>query len=373
MKLFNFKMLLVAGLSSATLFSSAQTQNTGWKNLFNGKDLKAWDSYMRPANMVGYDNKQDTPEPPIGLNNDPYKVFTVENGMIHISGQIWGAITSKEEYSNYHIRFQTKWGEKQWAPRVTGLRDGGFLFHCSGPFDSVFKSWMRSIEMQIQETEIGDQFNLRAGSAEVQLSPGLTSDRKTVDQYDGDALLKRFTGRAYRSGDFESPKGEWTTSEVIARQADAVFIVNGFVVNRLFNIYRNDLKQQVTSGKIQFQSESAEYYLENIQIRPVSFKKTNPVLVSPQKDISIGENEKQEIEITNTGEPVELVAAELIGKDIDKFVVKLPALPMTLKKGEKIVLPVTIKSGSVSGNKVKLRLESVLGPVPGFEESLTVK
>jgi len=44
---------------------------------------------------------------------------------------------------------------------------------------------------------------------------------------------------------------------------------------------------------------------------------------------------------------------------------------MTLKKGEKIVLPVTIKPKNVSGNKVKLRLESVLGPIPGFEANLT--
>ncbi|MEI9946314.1 MAG: hypothetical protein WDN26_19095 [Chitinophagaceae bacterium] len=97
------------------------------------------------------------------------------------------------------------------------------------------------------------------------------------------------------------------------------------------------------------------------------------MLTSPQKDIIIGENEKQQVEITNTGEAVELVAAELIGKDIDKFVVKLPSLPMTLKKGEKIVLPVTIKPGSVPGNKVKLRLESVLGTDSGWEANLTVK
>jgi hypothetical protein len=367
------KWMLLVALSSAALFSSAQMPNAGWQNLFNGKDLKTWDSYMRPPNMMGYDNKQDTPMEPIGLNKDPYKVFTVENGMIHISGQIWGAITSRQEYSNFHIRFQTKWGEKQWPPRATGLRDAGFLFHCSEPFDYSFKCWMRSIEMQVQETEIGDHFNLGGGEAEFQLSPGKTGDHKNVDQYDGNAPLKRFTGRVYRSGDFESPKGEWTTSEVIARQADAVFIVNGFVVNRLFNIYRNDLKQQVTSGRIQFQSESAEYWLKNIQIRPISFKRTNAKLTSPQTDIIIGENEKQQIEITNTGEPIELVAAELIGKDIDKFVVRLPSLPMILKKGEKIILPVTIKPGSVSGNKVKLRLESELGPVPGWEANLTVK
>ena len=239
-------------------------QNQGWKSLFNGKDLSGWDTYLRATNLSGYGVDSSLPYmAPIGLNNDPLKVFTVKDGVVHVSGQIWGAFTSKAEYSNFHIRFQTKWGKRKCAHKEKGLRDAGFLFDCSDSLDYAFKCWMRSIEMQIQETEIGDYFNVGAGESAFQLSPALTGTGDSVQQYDPEAPLQRTKarlGRVYRSGNFESPPGQWTTSEVVARQADAVFIVNGFVVNRLYNTFRNDLKLQTIKGKLQFQSEGAELY-----------------------------------------------------------------------------------------------------------------
>lgn len=234
-----------------------------WKSLFNGRDLTGWDTYLRTPE--GSEEME-----PIGLNKDPYGVFTVNNGAIRISGQVWGAIITKEEFENYHLRFQTKWGEKKWPPRENALRDGGLLFHSSGPNDYGSKCWMRSNEMQIQEGEIGDFHNVGAGTSEFQLSK-TTVNGEEVEQYDPFAEFKRYDRRVYRSGNFESPHGEWTTGEMVARGADAVFIVNGFVVNRLYNMYRTDLHHQTTKGKIQFQSESAEVYHRNIDIRPVSF------------------------------------------------------------------------------------------------------
>jgi hypothetical protein len=356
-------------LITSTLFLSGQTKNLGWKNLFNGKDLRGWDTYLRPANMFGYDNKQQNYEPPIGLNNDPLKVFTITDGAVHVSGQVWGAITSKEEYSNYHIRFQTKWGVKRWPPKEDTKRDAGFLFHCSGPYDYAYKCWMRSQEMQVQEGEIGDFFNVGAGDCEFQVSKIAMPKGDSLEQYDPYAPFKRIKGKArvYRSGDFESPSGEWTTSEVIARQADAVFIVNGFVVNRLYNIFRADIQQQVVKGKLQFQSESAEVFYRNIEIRPISFVQGDLSLHSDQKELIFSEGQTRQIEIDNHGDAVELIAAELTGKDIESFKIKLPPLPLILKKGQKLILPVYLKPGSRRGNSVKFRMETVLGPVPNFE------
>ncbi|MBO9572627.1 MAG: DUF1080 domain-containing protein, partial [Chitinophagaceae bacterium] len=180
-------------------------------------------------------------------------------------------------------------------------------------------------------------------------------------------------GRVWRSGNFESPKGQWTTSELVARQADAVFIVNGFVVNRLFNIYRQDLGEQVTKGKLQFQSEGAEHFYKKIEIRPISFEQRNPKLVAKNKDIVINGTETSQIEITNEGDPVEIIAAELIGDSTDHFVVKLPSMPMIFKKGSSIVLPVSVKPGTPTGITVRFRLETVLGPVSNFEVNLITK
>ena len=369
-------MLLLLVTNVMGIFTFAQKQKNSWKTLFNGKDLSNWDTWLRATNMTGYSDDEmiGPPQPPIGLNKDPLNVFTVKDGILRISGEVWGAITTKEIYGNYHLRFVTKWGEKKYFPKDKSPRDGGLLFHCTEGFDYAFKCWMRSMEMQIQEGEIGDFFNVSAGVAEFQVKEKVkTIYNETADQYDPTQPLVRHPGRVWRSGNFESPKGEWTTSEMVARHADAVFIVNGFVVNRLFNIFRQDLNEQVIKGKLQFQSEGAEHFYKKIEIRPISFVQSNPVLVANHKEFTLTEGQNQQIEITNEGEPVEIIAAELIGKEIDNFVVKLPALPMVLKKGSKIILPATVKPGSTAGNTVKFRLETVLGPVHGFEVNLIAK
>ncbi len=368
------KYFCLCVMMTITMAGFAQKNPEKWQSLFNGKDFTGWDTYLRATNMSGYTlDSNITYLPPIGLNNDPLKVFTVQDGAIRVSGEIWGAITSKAEYSNYHIRFQTKWGDRKWAPRETGLRDAGFLFHCSGPFDFAYKCWMRSLEMQVQETEIGDYFNVGAGESEFQLSSATTGTGSSVQQYDPSAPLKRHKGRVYRSGDFESPHGEWTTSEVVARMADAVFIVNGFVVNRLYNTFRDDIKQQSTKGKLQFQSESAEVYYKGIELRPISFEQGVPVLRSSHQKVVLETGKSQTIEIINQGDAVEIIAAELLGKQIENMVVRLPKLPLILKKGDKLSLPVSLQPDARSGNVVRLRLETVLGPVPDFEVLLEVK
>ena len=342
-----------------------------WRTLFNGKDLKNWDTWLRATTDTGYDGPYHTP---IGLNNDPLKVFTVHDGLLHISGEVWGAITYKEDFGNYHLRFQTKWGEKKYAPKDNKPRDGGVLFHATEGYNYAFNCWMRSWEMQLQEGEIGDFFNVNGGDAEFQFIKGVkTIYNEMANQYNGNEPLVRQPGRIWRSGNFENPNDQWTTSELVARHSDAVFIVNGFVVNRLFNMYRKDLGEQVTHGKLQFQSEGAEHFYKTIEIRPLSFVQTHPRLVSAVKEVVVTSTGKQQIQITNEGEAVEIIAAELIGKDIEQFVVTLPSLPLILKKGARLVLPVTLKNKNDQPNNVKFRLETVLGQVEGFSINLVTK
>lgn len=369
------KFLLFLLTALITVGGVAQKSDQIWRPLFNGKNLDGWDTYLRATNLTGYADDTTGPyQPPIGLNNDPLKVFTVKDGLLHISGEIWGAVTHKEIFGNYHLRFETKWGKKKYAPKDNSPRDGGLLFHCTEGFDYAFKCWMRSMEMQVQEGEIGDFFNVGGGNAEFQFTPAIkTIYNETADQYDPSQPPLRHPGRVYRSGNFESPQGAWTTSELVARHSDAVFIVNGFVVNRMFNIFRQDLKEQVIKGKIQFQSEGAEHYYRKIDIRPISFEQTNPVIITPHKELVITATGTQQIELMNKGEAVEIIAVELIGKSTEQFVVKLPSLPYLLKKGGKLVFPVSLQKGNSAPNKVAFRLETVLGPVAGFEVNLIAK
>ena len=64
-----------------------------WVVLFDGKDLKGWDTYLGP--LVNPANQQFAGTP-LGLNNDPNKVFTVvkenEGPAIRISGENFGGI-----------------------------------------------------------------------------------------------------------------------------------------------------------------------------------------------------------------------------------------------------------------------------------------
>ncbi len=360
--------LTLGFLLPAAISTQAQIKpnGTGWINIFNGKDLSGWETYLRPSEAAP-DQKA------IGLNQDPHGVFKVANGMLHISGQDWGGIFTQKSYSNYHLRYQVKFGQKKWAPRENAVADGGLLYHCSLPYDYGSKCWMRSVEMQIQETDIGDYHNVGAGIPQLPFSRS-NDDEVPVDQYDPFAPLKPTKNRVFRSGNFESAPGQWTTGELIARGADAVFIVNGFVVNRVYNLYRDDLQQQTTSGQLQFQSEGAEHFLRNIELRPISYHQTGtPKLVAGKPEIQVSARETQNIEILNQGDAVELIAVELMGKDIERFVLKLPAFPLMVKKGDTLTIPVTAKAGSPAGHQVKLRLETVLGPVSDFAVNLKIK
>jgi hypothetical protein len=348
------------------LISQAFAQKTAapWKPLFNGKDLKNWDTYLKPSSAA-------TDQAAIGLNRDPHQVFTVTNGTLRISGQDWGGIATQQSFSNYHLRFEVKWGEQKWPPREQAKRDGGLLFHCSEPYDYGSKCWMRSIELQIQEADMADCHNVGAGTALFQLSK--TKDGKEeVQQYDPFADFMPYTRRVCRSGNFESPAGSWTTGELVARGADAVFIINGFVVNRVYTIFRTDLHEPVTAGRIQFQSEGSEHYLKNIELRSIPpLPAARPLLSTDKANTIVIPGQPQHFTITNNGEAVELIAVELLGKNIDQFNLQLPAFPLVLKKGESITIQAAVKEGTVAGNTVQLKLETLQGPVPGFTTSIT--
>src|SRR5204863_1538859 len=108
----------------------------------------------------------------IGLNTDPSKVYTVvmEDGKpaIRISGEIFGALTTKDEFENYHLKLEFKWGEKRWVPREKAVRDSGLLYHCVGPHGAAGTYWMRSQELQIQEKDCGDYWSVAGGIVDVE-------------------------------------------------------------------------------------------------------------------------------------------------------------------------------------------------------------
>lgn len=198
-------------------------------SLFNGKDLTGWHIYIRHA-------KSDADVDP---RSDPKGIFKVEDGVIHISGEEFGGLTTDDEFENYRLKLEFKWGTKKWPPRDKVVRDSGILVHCVGP-DKV---WTKSIECQIQEHDCGDFWMVDGTTLEVD---GKTETRFKKKKLDG-----------------EKPTGEWNTVEMICDGDKITNIVNGVVVNEGTNA-------SVTKGKILLQSEGAEVYYRNITLTPLA-------------------------------------------------------------------------------------------------------
>src|SRR5438270_10396316 len=111
------------GLATAVplLFTAGALAAAGpeWKSLFNGRALEGWDIWLGPKSGGYSDPKQSHPRP-LGLNNDPLGVFTVVEmegtPAIRVSGEVFGGITTQQEFDSIHMRVEYKWGEKKWPP-----------------------------------------------------------------------------------------------------------------------------------------------------------------------------------------------------------------------------------------------------------------
>jgi hypothetical protein len=244
------------------------------KSLFNGKDLKGWDTYIGPV----YDSaKKDFGGEPIGLNKDPYKVFSVvkqeEKSAIRISGENFGGLSTQQEFSNYHLRLEFKWGQLKWNPKRNAKRDSGILYHAVGPHAADWLFWMRSQEFQIQEGDCGDYWGCGGAFADV---PASKQGQRFVYTAGAELLTFRDKGpngrNCVKRGDGENPSGEWNTIDLYCYGDSSVHVVNGKVVMALYNLSQPDgpSTSPLRKGKIQIQSEGAEVFYRNIIIEDIS-------------------------------------------------------------------------------------------------------
>jgi hypothetical protein len=195
-----------------------------------------------------------------GLNSDPEHVFTFENGVIHVSGTEFGYLITRQEYADYYLRAEFKWGEATHAPREGQARDSGVLYHIQGEQ----KVWPTSIEYQICEGQTGD-FYMTDGAALTATDgkretgpPGSAARIKRI----GEGPWQNVTGYRDPNGEIEKPHGEWNVVEIVVLGANAKHYLNGKLVNEGTRAYPS-------SGKILIQSEGAEIYFRDIKLYPL--------------------------------------------------------------------------------------------------------
>src|SRR5262245_61717728 len=271
--------LLMVGLAFGTRGAeqAAAVPKSEWKPLFNGRDLAGWDKYL------------SVPEgsAPIVPNQDPKGVFTVTNlhgeTVIHVSGEIYGAITSHDEFENFHARLEFKWGEKRWPPRAAVGRDSGLLYCCIGK-PNPGTGWMTSIKNNIMERGIGQWWSVNGAIIDVE-GEWITPEMEAHIPYKKEGAGEK--NIVYRKGarritatpangitpnfEAEKPFGEWNTVEVVFWGGNCIHLLNGKLNMVLLNPRYEVAGQWLPRSRwrIQLRSEAAEVFYRKVEARPL--------------------------------------------------------------------------------------------------------
>lgn len=254
---------VVAAYPHAEEKKAEPTAPTGVMKLFNGKDLTGLTTWLK-------DTKRE----------DPRKVFSVKDGMIHISGDGNGYVATDREYRDYHLTVEFKWGQKTDGGKY--VRNSGILLNAVGPDGGAGGTWMACVECQLAQGCVGDMITIRGKDAK-----GETIPVKLTAETDGDKRPRWKKGgepRVFAGGkqlwwsnhdldfkelidtrgknDVESPLGEWTKVECRCDGNRIAISVNGTPVNEAYDVFPS-------AGKILLQSEGFELFVRTFELKPL--------------------------------------------------------------------------------------------------------
>ncbi|MBO5225601.1 MAG: DUF1080 domain-containing protein [Parabacteroides sp.] len=187
--------------------------------LFNGKDLSNW-NFVVDKNSVPAD-----------------QVYSVKDGVIHIVGNPFGYMYTKDKYSNYKLHVEWRWpnGEEK-------ANSGIFLL-----IEEPKNPFPNGIECQLCAGKVGD-FVLLGGSdlAEFQNKPGTKRPAFPV--------VNR------KVADVEKEAGEWNEANIYVKEGVITVYING--------IYQNTGTNKIKEGYIGLQSEGKEIEFRNVTVTP---------------------------------------------------------------------------------------------------------
>jgi hypothetical protein len=273
-------------LGSTLLFGAATLRPAppkGWEPLLD-KRLSKWQTFQSHRHVPGDKGQPPTdaqgqPLPPIGYGKNEANVFSVvvQDGepVLRISGEIYGCLFTRQDFSNYDLKLKVKWGQKKWLPRLNDPRDSGILYNSQGECGvDYWHSWMLSQEFQVSEYQqgnaMGDFWCIANSAADITARRG----QDTLRFDPGSAPVKLGDGNAHfcYAAHPAQPQTEWTELELINVNGQSIHLVNGQVVMAVNNssYLKDGQRQPLTHGKIQLQSEAAEVFYKGIMIRPLA-------------------------------------------------------------------------------------------------------
>ena len=217
-KIIRLTIFLIIFLFAATDVGIAQSKVKKTKNqknpksenilLFNGKDLSNWLFQLKDPSI------------------DPSRVFTVQNGVIHISGNPFGYMRTKKIYSDYRLHVEWRWPSE--------ATNSGVFVHGQQP-DTI---WLKCVECQLKAGSAGDFVCMNGADMNERTDKSKISVKKMTDSS-------------------EKPTGEWNTMEVECKANTIEVFVNGVLQNKGTNV-------NVTKGHICLQSEGKDIEFRNV-------------------------------------------------------------------------------------------------------------
>jgi hypothetical protein len=255
-------VLLAAALAGAPQEAARPEKATA---LFNGKDLSGLVTWLRDSGR-----------------EDPGKVYTVVDGAIRCSGDGMGTVGTPGAWKDYRLVVEYKWGGKTGGSKY--VRNSGILLHATGPEGGAGKgAWMSSIEVQLAQGCVGDLIVIRGKDEKGATIPvsitgetAIGPDKRPRWSKGGAPVV--YTGRQFwwskhdpdfkelidtrGRDDVESPLGDWTRVEVLARGARLQVSVNGVQVNEVFDA-------TPSAGRILLQNEGFEIHFRKFELHPL--------------------------------------------------------------------------------------------------------
>jgi len=247
-------LAVVILLAVTSVNSHAQKKNKdGFVSLFNGKDLTGW--YLKIKS-----SDEDLAK----------KVYAVENGMVHVfkdfpqeyelntgGNATHGLFYTNKKYSMFIFKFEYKWGTGIANNFNQFQYDAGMYYHVVDD-----KIWPKGIEYQVRYdhtknmNHTGDYW-----------ASGLTwysRDSVTFSlPSEGGLPILGHKGehRANTNAKYNALNNKWNTCEVIVMgDKYSIHKLNGKIVNMATDL-------PFSEGVIGLQSETAEIYYRNIQIK----------------------------------------------------------------------------------------------------------
>lgn len=176
--------------------------------LFNGKDLSNWVFKLK--------------DPAV----EPSGVFTVQSGIIHITGNPFGYMRTKEAYSDYRLHVEWRWPSE--------ATNSGVFVHGQSP-DTI---WLKCIECQLKAGSAGDFVCMNGADMNERTDKSNRSVKKLAVSN-------------------EKPVGQWNVMEVECKSNTIMVSVNGLIQNKATGI-------NINSGYICLQSEGKDVEFRNV-------------------------------------------------------------------------------------------------------------